>query len=71
MGKQKYKLKEGQEAFEMVDGPMAGQKFKPGFHYEEIPDRYKDRFQKVKKQTAKPMGKKTETAGGAKEAISS
>jgi len=47
-----YRLKKGQEAFELVDGPMAGRKFVPGRSYEEIPAQEKRRFEKISKPAA-------------------
>lgn len=44
-----YFLKKGQPPFEVVDGPMAGQKFEPGVEYEKIPEREKKRFTRVRK----------------------
>lgn len=47
-----YKLKRGVEAFDMVDGPLAGKKYRHGETYPEkdIPPAYKDKFEKVKVQ---------------------
>lgn len=43
-----YQLKKGQEAFTVVEGPFAGQTFKPGVHYAEIPKETAGRFAAVK-----------------------
>ena len=48
-----FKLKPGQEAFEIVDGPMAGQAFKPGQEYKTVPDTEKHRFKTIKPVLAK------------------
>jgi hypothetical protein len=43
-----YKLKKGREAFEVVDGPMAGRRFVPGKKYAEIPPMEAVLFEKIK-----------------------
>lgn len=48
----KYRLKKGQPAFDVVDGPMAGQRFEPGVPYDEIPKGDAARFEKVKPKAA-------------------
>jgi len=47
------KLKPGQEAFEIVDGPDAGKKFEPGIPYDRVPTGYEDHFEEVKKTESK------------------
>jgi|GEM_PF-3151337 hypothetical protein len=47
-----YMLKKGQEAFVVVDGPMAGRRFEPGRRYAEIPPQEKGRFEKIKAKVA-------------------
>lgn len=47
-----HRLKKGQEAFEVVDGPMAGRKFRPGEVYAEIPAQEKRRFEAVRPKPA-------------------
>lgn len=42
------KLKKGQEAFVIVDGPDTGRKFEPGVEYDAAPKGYESRFEKVK-----------------------
>jgi hypothetical protein len=42
-----YKLKPGQPAIEMVDGPLAGRKYVPRMTYTEIPKELADRFEEV------------------------
>ena len=39
-----YKLKPSSPEFEVVDGPLAGRKFKRGEVYAEVPPQYADRF---------------------------
>lgn len=39
-----YRLKEGQESFTVVDGPLAGRTFIPGQPYPEIPPEEAHRF---------------------------
>jgi len=46
-----YKLKGGQEAFTIVDGPDAGRTFKRGVSYPERPRGYARMFTKVKTTT--------------------
>ena len=41
----RYRLKPGQESFEVVDGPSAGKKFLRGQTYMEIPAEYRKRFE--------------------------
>jgi hypothetical protein len=41
------RLKKGQEAFEIVDGPDAGLKFERNKTYDQAPLGYEDRFEKV------------------------
>jgi hypothetical protein len=48
-----YRLKKGQESFEVVDGPAAGMKFKRGREYDTIPTGEKHRFEIVKTATPK------------------
>lgn len=42
-----YRLKPGQEAFQVVDGPCEGVTFRPGMTYHEIPPREAGRFEEV------------------------
>jgi hypothetical protein len=49
-----YRLKPGQEAFRLVDGPMAGRVFRPGERYEQIPTGMKARFETAAPATAAP-----------------
>ena len=56
-----YRLKPGQEKFQVVDGPRAGAKFQPGKTYNDIPPGEVERFEEVA-ETAKatvPARKKT------------
>lgn len=41
------KLKKGQEAFEIVDGPDRGRKFERDVEYEKPPKGYENRFEKA------------------------
>jgi len=47
---EKYRLKRGQESFQVVDGPLAGRKFERGKEYreDEIPPEEEQRFEAVK-----------------------
>lgn len=42
-----YRLKPGQEAFQVVDGPCEGVTFRPGVVYTEIPIREGGRFEEL------------------------
>jgi len=42
-----YRLKPGQEAFEVVDGPDAGKKYVKGRAYDTVPAADKHRFERV------------------------
>lgn len=55
----RYRLKKGVEAFEMVDGPLAGRKYEKGKGYLAIPDELKNRFELIAKP--KPAAKKAAT----------
>lgn len=46
------KLKKGQEAFTIVDGPDAGKTFRPGMEYDRAPGGYEDRFESVAAEKA-------------------
>ena len=46
----KYKLKPGFEAFDVVDGPLAGRKFKRGVLYSEIPENEASKFEEVQEE---------------------
>ncbi len=59
-----FRLKENQSGFDMVDGPLAGRQYRPGQTYEVVPERYADRFEKVKPEP------RTETPAPAVEAKS-
>ncbi len=43
-----YRLKKGQESFQVVDGPLAGRKYLKGQVYGEIPPGEKGRFEEVR-----------------------
>lgn len=67
-----YQLKPGQEAFEVVDGPMAGRCFAPGKIYNQIPKSEARRFAKVTEtepeaSAAKPARGKSKAAKGDKQ----
>ena len=53
-----YQLKNGQEGFEVVDGPDAGKAYRRGRSYPNAPAGYENRFEKVTgkadKKTTKP-----------------
>ena len=42
-----YRLKHNQPPFEVVDGPMAGQKFAHGFVYTDLPAGEQERFEPI------------------------
>ncbi|MBU3952168.1 MAG: hypothetical protein KKF12_17635 [Proteobacteria bacterium] len=48
-----YKLKNGQETFQVVDGPDTGKTYKRDVEYESIPPGEEHRFEKVKVSTPK------------------
>lgn len=50
----KYRLKQGQESFQVVDGPYAGKTFDRGKPYTDIPPEEKRRFEKIPVETVKP-----------------
>lgn len=50
----KYRLKPGQESFQVVDGPYAGKTFERGKVYTDIPPEEKSRFEKMPVETQKP-----------------
>lgn len=43
-----YRLKPGQETFEIMGGPDEGKQFKRGAVYDSIPEGYADRFEEIK-----------------------
>lgn len=43
----KYRMKRGQEAIEVVDGPLAGKRFAPGREYDQVPEADRHRFEEV------------------------
>ena len=49
-----YQLKKGQEAFTLVEGPLAGRTYKPGERYQEIPRELSGRFTAIKAVPAPP-----------------
>lgn len=64
-----YILKKGVEAFEVVDGPLAGRKFVPGKTYAEIPPQEKAKFKSVAPpETRSPAAAKKVDKPKAKEA---
>ena len=42
-----WRLKNGEESFQVVDGPFAGRRFGKGCEYEEIPEQERRRFERV------------------------
>ena len=50
-----YRLKHNQPPFEVVDGPMAGQKFAHGFVYSDLPAGEQERFEPI--DPPEPLGK--------------
>ena len=61
-----YKLKKGQEAITLVDGPDAGKTFEKDVEYEQAPVGYEKRFEAVKFHDPGPVKKSSKTAGGKK-----
>lgn len=64
--KRKYKLKKG-PSFEIVEGALAGKKFKVGETYTEIPGNMANRFIEVKEPVKNPepnQNQKQKKAGG-------
>ena len=58
-----YILKKGVETFEVVDGPFAGRKYKPGVQYQEVPPQEKKKFEELKAESrsapsSRPRGSK-------------
>ncbi|SDU26693.1 hypothetical protein [Desulfobacula phenolica] len=47
-----FKLKKGQETFQVVDGPDAGRTYERGQEYETLPKGEEHRFEKVSVPTA-------------------
>jgi hypothetical protein len=58
-----YKLKETAETFRVVDGPYAGQDFKPGMTYDDIPPQEAGKFEKVKEETPEVASKTRDKKG--------
>lgn len=54
-----FKLKKGQEAFTIMDGPDAGKTYRPGMSYDQAPAGYETRFEKIKPSPAVSSDKKT------------
>ena len=52
-----YKLKEGIEDFQVVDGAFEGRKFKKGFLYAEIPPEETQKFEEVAEEAQSPKTK--------------
>ena len=42
-----YRLKKGQESFQVVDGKFAGRRYERGREYDEIPPEESRRFEKI------------------------
>ena len=59
-----YKLKIGQESFEIMSGPDEGKKFTRGKGYAPVPEGYQDRFEEIKTEGGRPKaeGKSPSTA---------
>lgn len=57
-----YRLKKGQENFEVVDGAFAGKKFVRGREYDVVPPEEMRRFEKTKAAPAGGKAKKPEHA---------
>lgn len=53
-----YKLKLRQPNFEIVDGPGTGLKFVAGKEYDNVPEAYRNRFDKVRTKPAAPPAPK-------------
>jgi len=64
-----YKLKNGIEAFTVVDGEFEGRGFKPGILYGEIPPQEVHKFEEVKEE-AKPEADAPKGRQGSKKAAS-
>lgn len=70
-----YILKKGIEAFDVVDGPFAGKKYKLGVEYQEVPSQEAHKFVELKAQSTKlkakekPVVKAETKKPGAKEII--
>jgi hypothetical protein len=47
-----FQLKQGKEAFTVVEGPFKGRSFKPGQIYAEIPPQEAGKFAEIKKTNA-------------------
>ncbi len=56
---QRFRLKKNAPEFEVVDGKLAGRKFKRGVEYSEIPENEKGKFEAVKPA---PKQEKTTTS---------
>ena len=69
-----YKLKANVENFEVVDGPLAGRKFRGGEVYQEVPPQDAGRFEEISTpqtaaaaaESASGEGNETETQKGGK-----
>ena len=58
----KYRLKAGQEAFAVVDGPLAGRQFSAGTMYDQIPEAEADRFEVIEPEKPKAKSRKKKEA---------
>ena len=61
-----YKLRPGMEAFEVVDGPYAGKKYKAGIVYRDVPPQERHRFEPAG-PVARPRPAKAKKAAPAAE----
>lgn len=56
-----YRLKPGQESFQIVDGPDAGRTFERGKMYGQAPAGYENRFERLKVEVVPAAEPKTTT----------
>lgn len=63
-----WTLKKNQPAFEIVDGPAAGRKFRHGEQYAEVPEREQHRFERhSEKKTSQIVVEETPVKRGKKQ----
>lgn len=62
-----YRLKNGQENFDVVDGPHAGKKYEKGKVYTDIPENERRRFAEIKPVPAKAAAPNPGAETGKKE----
>jgi len=63
-----YKLRQGQESFQVVDGPFEGRQYARGRLYREVPAAYRSRFETVQGESPEPKARSARADAGKKAA---